>query len=144
MKHAAAKMSVVAPANSLLTCCLLCLPTAVRAGKMDAEAVEATRDVWQFKDFSTEGEYRQMAEQAGLVVKTAFDWTSNVLGANSLILRTTTALARREAGRAALRVVFPELQLSQDEWAECLRATAHQVACLKHVRYVALLLEHAA
>jgi hypothetical protein len=132
----------VASPNSLLCCFLLCLPTAVRAGKVDAEAVESTRDTWQFEDFSTESEYRQMAEQAGLVVKTSFDWTASVLGANSLILRTLRPLARSKAGRAALRAIFPEVHLTEDEWAEWVRVTTHQLACLQHVRYMALVLEH--
>lgn len=100
------------------------------------------RAVWQFTDFSTESEYRQMAAQAGLAMKQAQDWTHNVLAANRLLLGATRALSHSTVGQTALRVMFPELQLTPEEWMEFDRVAAHQLVVMKHMRYMAYVFEH--
>lgn len=116
----------------------------VREGKLDPEAMEATRNCWQFEDFSTEQEYRQMAAGAGLAVTAVHDWTTNVTGFNSLLLRSVAIMSRMRASRELLRLVFPDLLLPLREWAELAEECTLQAVACRHMRYLAYVFEHAA
>ncbi|WIA13051.1 hypothetical protein OEZ85_006657 [Tetradesmus obliquus] len=114
---------------------------AVRAGDLDLKAVQTTRSVWQFEDFSTEAEYCQMAAAAGLAVREVHDWTGAVMTANKWVLGTAMKLARSATGRAVLGLVHPDLKLTQQEWAELDQLVHCQLTCLEHVRYIAYVFE---
>lgn len=86
------------------------------------------RDVWQWDDFSTLDEYRNMAREAGFEITAQYDWSRHVTAPIQQRFRLVSRIADTKWGRRLLKMYNPLYRsVSDAEWDEARRAVdAHE------------------
>lgn len=112
-----------------------------RAHRNDPET-RLVRDAWQWDDFSSVSEYKQMAVHSGLRVSNAHDWSGHVTRPIQNQLRLVSALSKSALGRRLLCWTNPLLRaFTSDDWAACAATVAAHGHVQKHSKYMAFVFE---
>jgi SAM-dependent methyltransferase len=98
-----------------------------RAHRNDA-ATRMVRDIWQWDDMYTVGEYGREATAAGFHISSQRDWSHRVTRPFQSVFRSLLALGTRPWGRRLLNRANPMLRnLTADDWTSLVTiADAHE------------------